>query len=185
MALTVFLNAFSKTPLPMVPSTSPSTRPLRFLPSRTTTASRSVVPSGRLLATSMARPRFQTNLLAAFASLAICLALAGVYGVLSYHVSQRVHEIGVPMCLGASGRDVIWLFVRQAMAPVTLGTALGLVGAVWTARIVAGLLFGVNPLDLLTFLAPPVLLLVGALLAIYLPARRATRVEASVALQAN
>ncbi len=138
-----------------------------------------------LLATTVARPRFQTTLLTAFATLALCLALAGVYGVLSYNVSQRVHEIGVRMCLGATGGQVVWLFVREAMIPVTVGTALGLIGATWTGRLVAGLLFGVSPSDLRTFVAAPLLLLAAALIATYAPARRATRIEASVALQGN
>src|SRR5262249_19206190 len=99
-------------------------------------------PYDQVLANATARPWFQTILFVAFAGLALTLALVGVYGVLSYTVSQRLHEIGIRMCLGAQRRDVIWLLLRQAMRPVLTGLAIGILLALGTARLMATLLFG-------------------------------------------
>ena len=137
----------------------------------------------QLLATSIARPRFQTVLLGAFAALALMLALAGVYGVLAYSVTQRVHEIGIRMCLGASSTNVVWLLIRQGMLPVMAGVGIGLLAAFGGTRLVATLLFGITTTDPITFVAVPLILCLAALIATYVPARRATLIDASVALR--
>ncbi|HMF58166.1 MAG TPA: ABC transporter permease, partial [Pyrinomonadaceae bacterium] len=137
----------------------------------------------QLLTKSTAQPRFSTLLLGIFALLALCLAAIGIYGVMSYNVTQRTHEIGVRMALGAQMRDVMKLIIRQGMKMVLVGVALGLLGAIAITRVMKSLLFGVTATDPLTFAVVAVLLTMVALLACYLPARRAAKVDPLVALR--
>ncbi len=134
---------------------------------------------------SVAQPRFRTLLLSVFAFLALLLAGIGIYGVVSFGVTQRLHEIGVRMALGATPGRVLRLVVRQGLAPVVLGLAVGLAGALAAARLLAGLLYQVGAWDPATFLLVPLALLAVATLAVWLPARRATRVDPGLALRAE
>jgi predicted permease len=131
----------------------------------------------------LAAPRFRTLLLGIFAGLAVCLAMAGVYGLMAYLVSQRTNEIGVRMALGASSSNVLWLVFRQGMAFASVGLALGVGGAVAATRLLTSVLFEVKPSDLITYASVTVLLGAVALLASYIPARRATKIDPMVALR--
>jgi len=137
----------------------------------------------QLVSDSVARPRFNTILLAAFAALALALAAVGIYGVIAYSVSRRAHEIGVRMALGARKGDVIRLILKQGMTPAITGAALGLVGAWAATRLMSGLLFEVSATDPATFAVITLTLMTVALLACYIPARRATKVDPMVALR--
>jgi putative ABC transport system permease protein len=132
---------------------------------------------------SVTLPRFRTVLLGLFAGLALVLALLGLYSVLSYAVQQQVREIGIRMALGARPRDVYSLVVRHGMAMVALGVVLGLMGAALVTRFIATFLFGITPHDPETMASVVLLFAVVALLACYVPARRATRVDPIVALR--
>lgn len=138
-----------------------------------------------LLGTSVAPRRFNMLLLGIFASVALVLAAVGLYGVMSYSVSWRTHEIGIRMALGAKRADVLRLVIRQGMTMTVIGLVIGLIGAFALSRVIAGLLFGVSPKDPLTFAGVSIVLLAVALLACLLPARRATRVNPIVALRSE
>src|SRR6185437_7562419 len=116
-------------------------------------------------------------------TIALLLASIGIYGMVSYGVSRRVREIGIRMALGADNRDVMWLVVRQAMFPVLTGALVGMVLCAAVSTIFSAILFGVSPLDPGSFISMPLLLLMVALLASYIPARRAMRVDPMVALR--
>ena len=135
------------------------------------------------LGLAVATPRYRTGLFALFAGLALVLAAVGIYGVMSYSVGQRTHEIGVRMALGARQRDVLKLVVRQGMSMVLLGVAAGLIGALALTRIISSLLFDVGTKDPLTFAGVAILLAAVALVACYVPAWRAARVDPLVALR--
>lgn len=137
----------------------------------------------QLLSRSVAPQRFDLFLLVLFGALAVGLAAVGVYGVLAFSVSQRTHEIGIRLALGAHPRDVLRLIVRQGMKLVCTGIVLGMVGAVALTRLMSSLLYGVSPTDPVAFLAAAVLLMIAAILACYVPARRAMRVDPMVALR--
>jgi putative ABC transport system permease protein len=139
----------------------------------------------QLLGTSVAPRKFNMLLLGIFAGVALVLAAVGLYGVMSYSVSWRTHEIGIRMALGAKRADVLRLVVRQGMTMTLIGIALGLIGAFSMSRVLIGLLYGVSPTDPLTFTGVSIVLLIVALLACLIPARRATRVDPIVALRAE
>jgi putative ABC transport system permease protein len=132
---------------------------------------------------SLARQRFSMFLLGVFALIALILAAIGVYGVMAYSVSQRTHEIGVRIALGARPDAILRLVIRQALILAAMGIAIGLVGAFALTRVMSSLLFGVSATDLLTFVITSLLLGSIALMASYIPARRAAKVDPIAALQ--
>jgi len=136
-----------------------------------------------VLARESSTRRFNAILFSMFAALALVLAATGVYGVLSYSVSQRTHEVGIRMALGAGTRDVLRLFLRQGMRLVLLGLVIGLGGAFALTRLLSSLLFGVSTRDTQTFVLVAVGLTIVGVIACYLPARRATRVDPMTALR--
>jgi putative ABC transport system permease protein len=129
--------------------------------------------------------RLAVLLLSAFAGLALLLAAVGIYGVMSYMVTQRTQEIGIRIALGAQPRDVLSMVLRSGMALLLLGIAIGLLGAYSLSQFLQSLLFQVTSTDLLTYLSVPVLLTLVALVACYLPARRAMRVDPVIALRSE
>jgi predicted permease len=132
---------------------------------------------------SLARQRFSSTMLAGFAAFAMLLAAVGLYGVMSYLVTQNTHDIGVLMALGARPGDILGLVLRQGMKLATIGIVAGLAGAFALTRVMASLLFGVSPMDAATFSAVPVLLAAVAFAATVIPAWRTTRVDPVVALR--
>jgi putative ABC transport system permease protein len=134
------------------------------------------------MSASVAQPRLQMVLLVLFASVALTLAAVGVYGVMAYTVAQRIPEIGVRMALGASPGRVITMVVSQGVRLASIGIVVGLVAASFAALAAESLLFDVRGLDPLTFIAAPIVLAAAALLACYIPARRAARISPLTAL---
>ncbi len=135
------------------------------------------------LAENVATPRFRTLLFLVFAGLAVCLAMAGVYGVMAYVVGQRLNEIGLRMALGASQGDVLRMVLKQGVALAAAGVVLGLAGAVAATRLLTSFLFEVKAGDPLTYLGVAALLATVAMAASYLPARRATKIDPLAALR--
>jgi putative ABC transport system permease protein len=135
------------------------------------------------LSTSVAAPRFSTTLLTIFAGVALVLTVVGLYGVMSYSVAQRRNEIGIRLALGAQSRDVLLMIVKQGSLLIGLGLVIGLSGAFALTRLIASMLFGVTAKDPLTFTAVGALLAAVALLACYVPAWRATKVDPMEALR--
>jgi putative ABC transport system permease protein len=135
-----------------------------------------------VVANSLGTRRVSMQLFAVFAGAALLLAAIGIYGVMAYSVTQRTHEIGIRMALGAQKSDVLGLVIQQGMTLTVIGVVVGLVGAFSLTRLIASLLFGVAATDPLTFVAIPLLLLFVALVACYLPARRAARLDPIEAL---
>ncbi len=128
-------------------------------------------------------PRFRTLLLGVFATLAVCLSMAGVYGVMSYVVGQRSNEIGLRMALGASPGDVSRLVLRQALVLASLGIVIGLACSAAVTRLLQSMLFEVKPSDPLTYVVVIAALAAVALAASYVPVRRAMRVDPMVGLR--
>jgi putative ABC transport system permease protein len=134
-------------------------------------------------AESVAPERLNLTLLSLFAGIALVLAIVGIYGVMSYSVTQRTHEIGIRMAIGAPPRNVLNMVARQGLKLALLGIAIGLLGAFALTRVMQQLLFNVSPTDGITFLFVPFVLLVVAGVACYIPALRATKVDPLVALR--
>jgi putative ABC transport system permease protein len=144
-----------------------------------------VRPMESVLARAVAPRRLQMQLLAAFAGIALVLALVGTYGVLAYHITERTREFGVRMALGAKADDIRRMVVREGMAPAIAGVLVGLGGAAALSRLLMTLLFETEPLDPIAFGGAAAALLLAALAACLLPARRATRVDPGTALRAE
>ncbi|MGE5816225.1 MAG: ABC transporter permease, partial [Acidobacteriota bacterium] len=144
-----------------------------------------IQPLGTLMNHSMDQPRFRTRLLSLFAILALVLAAVGVYGVISFSVVQRSREVGIRMALGARPNQVLSSVIRQGALMATTGIAIGLGGAIATTRLLARFLFDVSATDVFTFVAVAGVLFAVALLASYVPARRALRVDPLAALRAE
>ena len=136
-----------------------------------------------IISTSTAGTRFPLVLLGIFASLALVLATVGIYGVVSYSVGQRTHEMGIRMALGARRQDVLKLVIGQGFTFALIGVAIGIIGALGLTRFLSNFLYGVKPTDPLTFIAVSLVLSSAALMASYIPARRATKVDPMVALR--
>jgi putative ABC transport system permease protein len=144
-----------------------------------------VRPLEEVIYNSLAQRRFNSLLLVIFAALAGLLAAVGIYGVIAYMVTQRTHEIGVRLALGAQRGDVLKLVLGQGVKLALIGIAVGLLAAAALTRVLSTLLYGVSATDPATFLTIPLLLTAVALLASYVPARRATRVEPVIALRSE
>lgn len=138
---------------------------------------------GEIVAETYGAVRFPMTLLWVFSALALVLSAVGIFGVMSYAVSRRTREIAIRMALGASRREVLRLVLREGLAVTLFGVALGLVGALLLSRVMAGYVYGITSTDPLTFAVAPLLLTVVALLASYIPAQRAARVDPMVALR--
>ena len=136
-----------------------------------------------VLSSSVAQPRFAMVLLALFASVAIALAIVGIYGVIANGVSRRTREIGIRMALGAAGGHVVRLVVRQGMLMALAGVSVGVAAAWFATGLMSGLLYGVTPQDPATFLAVPATFVLVALAACLIPAARASRVRPANALR--
>ena len=136
-----------------------------------------------LISNSVAKERFYVLLLAVFAALALILAAVGVYGVMSYSVTLRTRDIGIRMALGARPADIFKHIVGQALLLGLIGLGVGIVLAIASTRVMSSLLYGINATDPLTLAITSLVLLAVALLASYLPARRATRVDPLVTLR--
>jgi predicted permease len=137
------------------------------------------------VAGALGEEKFLAKLLLVFALVAIALAAAGVFGLMSYSTERGTHDFGVRMALGAQAHHVLWLVLRNGLLLATIGLSVGLGAALYLTRLVASLLFGVSPNDSVTFIAVAAITLLVALMACYLPARRATRVDPLVALRSE
>jgi putative ABC transport system permease protein len=135
------------------------------------------------ISSTLERSHFDTFLLAIFAATALLLSSVGIYGVLSYMVAQRTRDIGIRMALGASRGQIVWDVLGFGVRLAGIGLAIGLAGALAATRLLSSLLYGVRPTDAITFAAVSLILFVVALIAGYLPARRATHVDPIVALR--
>ena len=135
------------------------------------------------LSESLSQRRFSMEMIASFAAMALLLAALGIYGVISYTVTQRTHEIGVRLALGAQRRNILAIVLGQGLRLVLTGAVAGLIGAVIIGQLMASLLYGVRPTDPMTFAVVVLLLIVVAMIACYLPARRAMNVDPMVALR--
>jgi ABC-type antimicrobial peptide transport system permease subunit len=137
----------------------------------------------QVISASATPPRFRTLLLGTFSALALILATLGIYGVVSYSVTQRSREMAIRMALGARARGVLGLVLRQGLAPVAVGIGVGLLAAIALSRILAAVLFEVTTMDALVFAGVPALMMLVAAAATIAPARRATRVAPMEALR--
>jgi putative ABC transport system permease protein len=143
----------------------------------------SIAAMSDVISTTTAEPRFQARLISVFSMLALLLSAVGIYGVLAYSVTERTHEIGIRMALGAGRSDIARMVIRRSLVLVTAGVALGMAGAVGVTRVLGNFLFEVKPTDPATFVTVAALLAGVALLAGLLPARRAARVDPLVSLR--
>jgi putative ABC transport system permease protein len=132
---------------------------------------------------SLSQRRFSMEMVALFALTALLLAGLGIYGVISYMVTERTHEIGIRLALGAQRQNIMRMVVRQGLKLATVGAAVGLVGALIVSQLMAGVLYGVRPTDPITFASVALLLIGVALFACYVPGRRAVRVDPMIALR--
>jgi len=137
----------------------------------------------QMLDKSSAEPRFQTALVGSFGFLGLLLALIGVYGVISYSVIQRTHEIGVRMALGAQQRDILHMILREGMLLAISGIVIGGGGALALTRVLRSMLFEIEPTDPATFVGVAIFLTIAALVACYIPARRAIRLDPMLTLR--
>jgi putative ABC transport system permease protein len=137
----------------------------------------------QVMADTLGRARFNTLLLALFAGLATLLAAVGIFGVMNYSVTLRTREIGLRMALGAQQGQVLLLILKQGLILTLIGIGIGLAGALALTRVMSSLLFGVDATDPVTFIAIVPLLALVSLIACYIPARRATRVDPLIALR--
>jgi putative ABC transport system permease protein len=137
----------------------------------------------QILSESLAFDRFGMVLYGSFAALALLLATIGIYGVMAFAVAQRTHEFGIRMALGAAGRQILSLVLREGATLALLGLGLGLGGAYLVGRAMKSTLYGVSAMDIGAFSTVAIVLLAAALLACYFPARRASRVDPMVALR--
>jgi putative ABC transport system permease protein len=135
------------------------------------------------LSNSVAQRRFQMILLGIFASVALIIAMVGIYGVISYAVSQHTHEIGIRMALGAQASDVLRMVIWRGLSLALIGVTLGLAAALALTRVMKNLLFEVSTTDPATFVLIALLLVVAAMIASYIPARRATKVDPLLAIR--
>jgi putative ABC transport system permease protein len=142
-----------------------------------------IKPLPQLISQTLAQSRFNTTLLGAFAAVAIILAAVGIYGVIAYNVAQRTKEIGIRMALGAQREEMLRMILRQSMWLVLIGVVAGIAAALLATRVLSNLLYGVGPNDLSTYLLVVLLLAVAALIASYIPARRAMAVDPMIALR--
>jgi putative ABC transport system permease protein len=140
-------------------------------------------PVGQLIEQSLASQRFATMLLGIFAGIALILGSVGIYGVMAYMVTERTYEMGIRMALGATRTDVMGLVLKYGLRLAIAGLGIGLVASIGLTRLLATLLYGVSATDPLTLAVVGTVLLGVALLACYIPARRATRVDPMVALR--
>ena len=137
----------------------------------------------QVLSESNSGRRFNLVLLTSFATVALILAMVGIYGVMSYAVTQRTHEIGIRVAIGAQSRDVFRMVVKEGMILAMIGVGFGLAGAFALTRLMATMLFAVEPTDPATFITIAVMLIAVALVACYIPGRKATKVDPLVALR--
>jgi putative ABC transport system permease protein len=144
---------------------------------------RKVRPMERVALDSTAQQNFNVLLLGIFTLMALLLAAVGIYGVMSYSVEQRTHEIGIRAALGASRRDTLSLVLLQGLRMTLAGVMVGVAASFWLTRLLSAQLFGVTPRDPMTFVAAPLFLVAVAILAAYIPALRASRVDPVVALR--
>ena len=135
------------------------------------------------LSESLSQRRFSMEMIACFAATALLLAALGIYGVISYMVTERTHEIGIRLALGAQRQNILAIVLGQGLRLVLTGAAAGLIGAIIIGQLMASLLYGVRPTDPMTFAVVALLLIGVAALACYLPARRAMNVDPMVALR--
>jgi putative ABC transport system permease protein len=142
-----------------------------------------IAPMEKLVSDSVGQPRLLTGLVGAFAAFALLLAAVGIYGVMAYSVSHRMHEMGIRLALGAAPRDILRLVVGQGMRLVLTGLLIGFLASLWLTKLLGTLLFSTSTKDPLTFAAVSLILVCVALAACYLPARRATRVDPMIALR--
>src|SRR6185436_10298896 len=137
----------------------------------------------KVVSDSIAQPRFNMVLLAIFAGLALILASVGIYGVMSYSVTQRTQELGVRMALGAQRRDIFSLVLKQGIILALIGVAIGLAGAIGLSKALASVLYGISATDPVTFILVAVIMVAVALVACFFPARKATKVDPLTAMR--
>jgi putative ABC transport system permease protein len=142
-----------------------------------------VAPMEQLIYDQVSQPRFYLMMLSIFAGVALVLASVGIYGVMSHMVTQRTHEIGVRMAMGAQDQDVMRMILGHGLVLTVIGTLIGIAGSMALTRVMTSLLYEVSTIDPITFVISPLLLIGVAMLASYIPARRAMKVDPQVALR--